>query len=71
MNEEAANSAKKINFRDIQNGGSNATNKTNQQWRANQHERACVGLPSLWCKEMVDLNYSGENWYAHFWAESK
>ena len=46
MNEEATNWAKK-NVREMQYGGHNAT-KTNQQWRANQHERACFGLPSLW-----------------------
>ena len=39
MNDEATNSAKK-NVREMQYGGHNAT-KTNQQWRANQHERAC------------------------------
>ena len=47
MDEEAANSAKKSNVRDMQYGGCNAT-KTNQQWRENQYEHACFELPSLW-----------------------
>ena len=65
-NEEATNSAKKINVRDMQYGGRNAT-KTNQQWRANQHERACFGLPSLWSTNLREWGYhDGEHGFHMF-----